>query len=360
MEYIWGIDKFERYRIFISKDDQDDMVQEILTAVKSLGIYRIHYSSLLYISKELALQPPHPWFVEKAFDYNAIRYDFDKAMSHCKNMKYHFSNKDYESCLYAFRETIHHTCSAILAYYGIFMGCGYLSPVHTLQRVISNIESQKCGEILSRHDINLKVDLRGKGISIIDFSRNIKLLREQLQITSSGGQLKHKEIEIAINQASCVFEICKRLLSSFLDIYELSNTKKTINNEMSLVRLAEDIFHVIPGFETRKDKKGRIWIIHNLDRPIFTDIKNRILLAPIYIADSRVTPSYLEKWSSIINPLISNTIFFVSNSDYTENSIEFSETLRSKGILGLLFKLDKLINIALSDDPLSELELHLF
>lgn len=358
VESIWGLGKFECLRKIISKDEKHEIAEEILKSVKSLGIYRIHYSSLLCISKELALQPPHPWIVEKAFDYSSIVYDYEKAEKHSFNMMNYYAKQNYESCLYSYRETIHHSCSAMLAYYGIYMGCGYLAPLHTLYRLIVNLEKGNAIEASSCENIDLKSDLKNLGISITEFSRCIKLLREQLNIS---GELEDQEIKLSIDLAKELFEICSRLLCDYFILYDLRNSSlQGINDKKSLIEAAQAAFRIVPGFQISVDKRERTWLIHNAPLSIFRDIKTRILLAPIFKKSSELTPSDLDLFcDDISNRQISNCIFYVSNNDFTYSCEEYREILIEKGIIPFFITIEELIETAVSENSLEHLEFYL-
>ncbi|MEW6077477.1 MAG: hypothetical protein AB1724_06690 [Thermodesulfobacteriota bacterium] len=358
IESIWGAGKFEHLRKFISQDDKNEMADQILIAVKSLGIYRIHFSSLIKISRELALQPPHPWLVETAFDYESIDYDYKKAKKHCLDMIDNYEKRIIDSCLYSFRETVHHSSSAILAYYGIYMGCGYLAPLHTLHRIIVLIEQDKAIDATCFEQVDIKSDLRNLGISIIEFNRCVKLLREQLSISSSS---EDTDIEIAINLAKNLFEYCDNLLMYFFKLHLLQETDMDgLNSIEKITEAAKAAFHIIPGFEFKTDRKQRPWLIHNLETPLFRNIKNRILFVPLYSDTGVITPSFLygvEK--NISNPEISNCILYVSNCEYSSSCYDFKKVLDSKGIIPFFVKIDDLTDAALSEDSIGQIELYL-
>jgi len=359
MEVIWGIEKFDRLRTIVSRDDLTEMAEEILRVVKSLGIYRIHYLNLLELTKELALQPPHPWFVERAFDYQAIRYDFDKAEGHCRGMLQSFDTGNYDACLYSYRETLHHSCSALLAYYGIFMGCGYLSPIHTLHRVIIKVEKGEPIEESPIEGIDIKADLRSAGISISDFSRCLKFLRARLMVpTGSDHKEMQPEIELVIKQAKSSFVMCETLLSHYFKIQALRDAENKVFMDLEeLIEAVKAAFHIIPGFEVSTDKQNRMWLIHTQSSALFRDIRSRILLAPIYIGEGQVKLSHLLEWpKNITNPTLTNTIIYISDCIFSTNCKRFCGELAKNGIVALTITSKELIEFAISDDPVAIIE----
>ena len=358
IESILGSGKFEHLLKIISQEDKKEMADEILKAIKSLGIYRIHFTSLIKIAKELALQPPHPWLVESAFDYESIAYDYEKAKKHFLDMIGSFEKQNIESCLYSFRETVHHSCSAILAYYGIYMGCGYLAPLHTLYRIIVFLEKGIPIDATCVEKIDIKSDLRNLGISITEFNRCVKLLREQLSVS---GESEKEEIKLAINLAKNMFEYCDNLLFSFFKLYSVQQSYRiNLNNIAAVEEAAKAAFHIIPGFEFSTDRKQRIWLIHNHSTPLFRNIKNRILFVPLYSATGKITPSFLSGFEKdISNPQLSNCILYISNSKFSPSCYTFKEILNSKGILSFFVTIEDLTNAALSEESIGVIELYL-
>lgn len=117
----------------IRREDRETFSEEVIRHVKNMDVYRIHYSSLVIIAKELAISPPHPWFVETPKMEDAVRYDLDRATHHSNKLKEMLRTRVLTEGLYSIKECIHHSCSGMLALYGVFLGCGYMSPFYNLQ-----------------------------------------------------------------------------------------------------------------------------------------------------------------------------------------------------------------------------------
>lgn len=116
----------------VRKEDRSTFAEEVIRHVKNLEIYRIHYSSLVTLAKEIALSPPHPWFIETQNIEEAVRYDLERSCHHSAKLRHMLRSQVVHEGFYSIKECIHHSCSGILALYGIFLGCGYMAPFYNL------------------------------------------------------------------------------------------------------------------------------------------------------------------------------------------------------------------------------------
>jgi hypothetical protein len=165
-----------------SKEDAR-IAEEIISFVKKMNVYRIHYSNLLSLSKEIALQPPHPWLVQKAFEPEAIQYEYDRSLSHAKIIfeginKGELSNK----ASYSLKECVHHSSAGILATYGVYMGCGYMAPFFNLHHHIGDFVAGFDSESIGYSMFNkFPGDLMDVGTSISDFTELVNSIRKALR-----------------------------------------------------------------------------------------------------------------------------------------------------------------------------------
>ncbi len=118
----------------ISGEEQERMAQVVMDAVRGLRLYSIRLEALMTIARELAVQPPHPWLVEEAFSNATWKYDLERAERHASAI----NNVDpIESPAEAFHlaeQCARHAASALLAFYGGYLGAGVFSPVSSLRR----------------------------------------------------------------------------------------------------------------------------------------------------------------------------------------------------------------------------------
>lgn len=109
----------------------DHMSREILASVRRMGIYQVRYETLCAISEDLALQLPHPWFVNQTNQLTTLKHDLDRALGHLNNLR-----PSQQSSLQFWRlanECFNHLCSGILVCYGSVIGGGKDAAPNTLR-----------------------------------------------------------------------------------------------------------------------------------------------------------------------------------------------------------------------------------
>jgi hypothetical protein len=108
------------------------MAGAILETGNSLGIYNFAYDSLLALATDIAVKPPHPWFVERAGHSETVKYDLERASRWLTELPSRAEAGTQSGVAHAVGECMHHSASAFLGHYGAFLGIGYLAPVRQL------------------------------------------------------------------------------------------------------------------------------------------------------------------------------------------------------------------------------------
>jgi hypothetical protein len=103
-----------------------------LEAVNGLPVHRIRFETLLELSYDLATRPPHPWFVESSGMSESVEYDLERAHHWVGKSKALDPVADVAELRYSIMEAVHHASSALLGWYGAFLGAGELAPLHQL------------------------------------------------------------------------------------------------------------------------------------------------------------------------------------------------------------------------------------
>lgn len=351
---VWGAEKFNHLRRLLVQDDMAAMADEIVAVVKNLNVYRIHHSLLLQLSKEIALQPPHPWLVASAFDSEAIEYDLGKASHHGASIREHFALESVESALYSFRETLHHSSSAILAYYGVFMGCGYMAPLHVLHRLLIHAEQNDSIDLSGAHTAHMRLDLRNVGHTLTELAVCTKFLRKNLGINCNSDA---EHLDEAFARAETLLSIARDLVTPYLELGELQKARELDpSSEPELLATAKMAFGLIPGFLVSSDGSGTTWLAHEIDKSAFRDLKSRILLAPIFSAGEYVDSDSLAPWRDRINNTqLTNSVFFVTNARYSADCITYRDSLSRDGLVPLFLTIRELVEMALEPDPVGRL-----
>ncbi len=178
---VLGSKAFSHFRKSCRKKEDARIAEVIIKSVKSLDVNRIHYNTLLSLSKDLALQPPHPWLVPKAFDFESILYDYERASDHVLYVKKFFETDTALTGKYHLRECIHHSSSGILAIYGVYMGCGYMAPFYNLVYHVDKITQGRAYDVFEYSRLkNLPNDLFSQGVEFTKFHDDLLLFRDKV------------------------------------------------------------------------------------------------------------------------------------------------------------------------------------
>lgn len=191
---ILKIEKSQVYKRFIGME-RDRMSKEIMDVIKEMGLFRIHHRTLLLLTRDLAMQPPHPWVVsiDNIFEY--IDYNIAKVNKHFAEMSYYYDERNISFCRSSIYETLHHISAAILGYYNEIPGCGILAPFHNLCNLLDKLD--KYYKLLHDQQANTDSDR----IEMID--NKIKKIKGQL---NQFGDSKLWIFEQDLNYCGTTFE----------------------------------------------------------------------------------------------------------------------------------------------------------
>lgn len=147
-----------------------DIADEILSFVNSCDLYCINYNILKGIIKEIALQPPHPWFIEPTTRRSIMNYDrtcLDNNINKINNAL----KDNIVSPQSAKIEVIHHASSLILEKYDYFLGCYDLSSFYLLRNMIIDIINPQNWDLAVNYSkaSELLSDFSFSGIEIMPF-----------------------------------------------------------------------------------------------------------------------------------------------------------------------------------------------
>lgn len=333
----------------------EKMAEEILSIISGLNLYRIHYNTLLSIVRELCLQPPHPWFATSIRDFKYVHYDYIQYKINFKKAKFYFDKCDYGKALYALKEFIHHSCSCILCYYTVYMGCGTLAPLYVLLDIVKQLIYHNDQRIDMMFKIReLKDDLNRNGMDLNTFYMILCAIKSRLHHVKIADDKSCKELNKSCNQ---LYDIATNLVGSFIRLNKLQSVKTKKLSERQINHILLDIFTCFPklNWEIYKPKKA-YWIIHNYDHTIFRMIKPFILIVP-YLTDYDNVNLFVTNWINEVkkNENISNSLIFISR-EKADSLIKCHEKSDAKGIFIFSFSLDTLIDIVSQSDPIKYIE----
>lgn len=330
------------------------MVNEIFANIKRLNLYSISYATLLGISKDMAIQPPHPWFVQRPFDNPTISYDLGRAERHCARMAEFFDQSDIYSCRHSCLECIHHSCSAILAYYGAFIGCGHLTPLYNL---IHTLKIFRDNEMLWEYTSikQIEGDLQAIEITFLDFMAH--LLETKKNISSLSKEMVQKQIE----NAKSIFDIATNLIESRNEIVsEVEKWKDELKNnrQIRIEDFAVDIFRRIPKFKFVSTVHNNYFLIkHTSHSPILRKLRTSFLVAPI----NRIGEIGQEELQSTLEILETSeeypkTAVLIANGDYSSDCFSYVKEKYNQPINAILLKSIDFLEIVETNDRVAKFE----
>lgn len=134
---IIGMDRLDnplkRYSAVFSGTTVDHMADAVIAYTNELNLYTIRYKTLINLLQDLILEPPHPWIVNQQTVQDILAYNIERAEAH-------FADVGDGAPLYRFefsiRECFQHSCAAVLAIYGAFLGVDAKYGLHELRRAM--------------------------------------------------------------------------------------------------------------------------------------------------------------------------------------------------------------------------------
>ena len=326
------------------------MAGEILEAVHSLNLYRIHYDVLFSLVKEMALQPPHPWFSPKARSYLHVNYDYEKYKKNFRIAMASHSKGDNNKLLYALKETTHHCCSSILAYYSVYMGCGTLAPLHVLIEILHDIcrEGASDSEALFRID-EIKSDLKNLNIGVEKLNTLLKRIKKKLQSNIRSEDLT---IESLYHDVKELTEITTTIIASFI-----RKQRHRIMCENRDDLCLDDIFLGFPYLEWEwHESQEAFWITQHYKTVAFSQIKPRILVVPLDETEN-ISHIYLEKWfiEAQRQSLVCNLLFFITKHQLFDTTKIITDD-KAYGINIVSLTFDEMIDASSEEKPWSVLD----
>ena len=170
--------------------------EEIIEFVNDCSIYKVNYDTLKQFVIEMALQPPHPWFVTNGTAKRICEYDLSVLKRHYNKLCNAIDKGDYSDLSITIYEAIHHSCSSILARYHEVLGCKDLDVFYNLERIITKLFLREEEDLLLENYIisNLPNDLRYISVGLQEFLELLRRIKRSLNIAKSNLMLEKKMI----------------------------------------------------------------------------------------------------------------------------------------------------------------------
>lgn len=341
--------KYEDFRKWVTGREIRRMAREILDAVSSLSIYRIHYDSLLQLSRELALQPPHPWLAPRAFDFEAVKYNFYKASKHRKNIETLVLHEDLPTILYSARECAHHSCAAILSYYGIFIGCGESAALNNLISILKRLYQKD--ERLIEHYSKISVFQRDIDRNRISISSLLSCLDRVKRSFNISPHANLQSIKIYLRHIRNLNDYTIKFISKYVYMNELSETDIDSLNQEHFKCCATKAIELFPKCSIESKKGNHYWITQNMGQ-LFSHLTSAVL---ILLSFSR-KPNHqreLQIASRSLNrrDILSNAFLIISNRELNREDRKSLRKMQVNGTYGAILSLAQIVGIVTSNDP---------
>lgn len=328
----------------VHKKELESMGNELMRVISELGIYRIHHRTLLLIAKEIAMQPPHPWFADpnKSFEYIAA--DLEKANRHLNNIKSYYNQGNFPNSRNSIRECIHHISTAILCYYNEISGCGELSAFYNLSNRIIELHQKKESFLPGSKIQMLKQDIQFCNLTSVDLFDLLKNLKHNLDII-----YRDEIIAETIPLLEKYLFICNSLVSGRLHLREeLENAINCKDNKLKgqlYENAVKKVFELSNNFIVKKNikiktKQFDLIIEHKCKSEGFSEIKKYIYVE-CKNTDSKIGMEVIEKLGKRIDEAsdrFCNTGIIVSANGFTKDAISEAISYLDKGTLIILLK----------------------
>jgi hypothetical protein len=261
----------------ISKSAARHMADEILDHVKSMNLYGIRYKTLYNLAYDLAVQPPHPWFVTSDTRLQTVTYDLQRAKHHDAALDQLLAHPDKGPCRHALREAIHHACSAILASYRAFLGASLLGSLAQLIDALAlSVESGHplIWEVSAIRQI--EGDLRALGHSKDDFLENLVRLQHNQSVSDA-------KLEVVVRQTHRLVALSSQLCTPSPELSPI--LEDSIEGPLPRTQLIAAIEHTIRRIDgmdyLRPHADYGLWFAHRLQSPLFRVIHPEVLFVAL-------------------------------------------------------------------------------
>ena len=159
-----------------------DVATEILAFINRCDLYKINYVVLKDIIKEIALQPPHPWFINQETKEEIIEYDVKCLKKNISELEESISN-NINSPQSAKIEVLHHASALILEKYNFFLGCYDLSSFYLLKDLLNNLIDREKWDFTVTYSktSELLLDLSFSFIEVVQLNETINQINNFLK-----------------------------------------------------------------------------------------------------------------------------------------------------------------------------------
>ena len=312
------IDSVTNNKIFYEKiihNELTRMSESVLDFLKKMGIFEVREEALFELIKEYITQSPHPWLVNNNRSM-LTKYHKEHGIIHIRNLKGGYNKQTIITQM----EAAYHICAAFLVQYDDYIGCTEISPIIILASALNNVTNKgQNNTILPMQKfqiIQLKKDLKYRGIKFEIFKRDINILKRNIVVAQKISLRETKDTLIEL------WDILEKLEKPVV---------KTSISEKNIERV-RDIFDGASGFIVKsnlRDLTNCFWVEPNWEEYeiLQQHLGKQILVCVLENIDNDVEKIY--QYLYVQNKRdISTEIVFVLN-DYSTFDSETRKKIRN-------------------------------
>ena len=334
----------------------------IFDELKRLNLYSLRYKTAFSLAMDLALQPPHPWFVTSTTQIATHQYDLERVETHLDHLENNLS-QNFDMFWHHFVEFIRHSCSLVMGMYGGFLGHRHLSPISILKHWMAiRDENVALWEFCELREI--EPDLIAIGSDANTFSHLIKKLESLLRARNPAYQEKY------VRNSRAFFNIVQVIVSRR---HQVKLLKEKLIQEAPLsyddkLSICKNFLLAIPGVSKAKNIKDRrkggevvgFYCLQSISAPIFQGRRPMMLAIIPRAFNNDTIHAVLDLAQDLMRAhQASNTALLILDDTPNEHQMnqikEYSDQIKDDFWI-VPIKVTELRSLSTQDDPACELE----
>lgn len=329
----------------ISLRYRKEVSSEILAFINGCDLYKINYDVLKDIIKEIALQPPHPWFINDITQREILEYDFECLENNIKKLRTSL-DKNEDSLQSVKIEVLHHASALILEKYNYFLGCYDLSSFYLLKDLLSKLTDSNKWDLAVNYS-KVSTFLSDLSFSQIDINELLEIV-DRISKMLNVQHIHNSEFDqLLIMFSSFAIQLFKLGYKNQVSVF-LNSSWKDIPLFRTIENLKLLLYSVYPIRRWNLDiaKKNYFWINYKSIRSdTVSGIKNQIFV--VYNDGNLVDYGFLDLLKNARTISFCNVIFAISESENdavkTREAIENYFFENKFGTNYIVFCIDKTI-----------------
>lgn len=309
-------------QVDLSKSDRSGLIECVLDFINSCDVYIIKYNVLKEMILEIALQPPHPWFINQSTKDNIMKYDYEQLKTNLAKISRFFSTGEKIVPQSILIEVIHHAASLLLAGYDYFLGYNDLSSLYLLINSIEKLINRPYNEILSDEFpiSKLLADITKAEINYNEFLNLLQEIRNQVNSNYISSADFSKRVFDFGTQAKLIYE---NRSDNRLDLFFATSWSEL--NQQDIIYNLKKILKIVFGYSFQSDRSttssNLFWHrVDNFSSNIF-DAKKNIL---VFYGEDNADVSGIEFVGKGQTKKICNLIIVIAEKKQSANSLKNS------------------------------------